>query len=177
MMKIVRQIIQRLLQLNKIGNQLRKKYFLAQRTQNPSIGQIHKRSILAKTMNNDCCPINLTFCLNKPSLVVFRNMTANYVTAVHLRLMGTLLFLCLINCNKCFFLNLYFINDNLLHVVSFYIFFIFDNQNLFLREKSTEFVQHEMLRYCKLNKYMNMSNWPYDIHISTFRHSISNFDF
>lgn len=142
MMKIVRQIIQRLLQLNKIGNQLRKKYFLAQRTQNPSISQIHKRSILAKTMNNDCCPINLTFCLNKPSLVVFRNMTANYVTAVHLRLMGTLLFLCLINCNKWFFFNLYFINDNLLHVVSFYIFFIFDNQNLFLREKSTEFVQH-----------------------------------
>lgn len=142
MMKIVRQIIQRLLQLNKIGNQLRKKYFLAQGTQNPSISQIHKRSILAKTMNNDCCPINLTFCLNKPSLVVFRNMTANYVTAVHLRLMGTLIFLCLINCNKWFFFKSIFHKWQPVACCFILYFFIFDNQNLFLREKSTEFVQH-----------------------------------
>lgn len=106
------------LSAEKLGTNSDNRVYLSQGTQNPFISRRNTRS------TDDCCAINPIVWLNKQSAIGrFLEIWLQITWAQFIWIWQQPCFLCLINCN--FFLNLYLIKYNLLHVVSFFILHFF----------------------------------------------------
>lgn len=106
------------LSAEKLGTNSDNRVYLSQGTQNPFISRRNTRS------TDDCCAINPIVWLNKQSAIGrFLEIWLQITWAQFIWIWQQPCFLCQINCN--FFLNLYLIKYNLLHVVSFFILHFF----------------------------------------------------
>lgn len=108
------------LSAEKLGTNSDNRVYLSQGTQNPFISRRNTRS------TDDCCAINPIVWLNKQSAIgrfleIWLQITCQWAQFIWIWQQPC--FLCQINCN--FFLNLYLIKYNLLHVVSFFILHFF----------------------------------------------------
>lgn len=104
------------LSAEKLGTNSDNRVYLSQGTQNPFISRRNTRS------TDDCCAINPIVWLNKQSAIGrFLEIWLQITWAQFIWIWQQPCFLCLIN----FFLNLYLIKYNLLHVVSFFILHFF----------------------------------------------------